>query len=96
MAFELELTKIISVLGPFAKAIECLEHSHCTAADVFLYWLAIQSQLQYLFEENRVGLPASAIEDIRAIANRRFDEMINESPNDVYLTAFYLDPRKSF
>jgi hypothetical protein len=91
---ELFLTKLIAVLGPFAKAIQCLESPETNPADVYLYWLAIVSQLVYLFSHNRVALPAQTMEDIRAITNKRFDQMINKSPNDVYITAFFLNPRE--
>ncbi|KAH9970487.1 ribonuclease H-like domain-containing protein, partial [Lactifluus volemus] len=89
---ELSLTKLIAVIGPFAKAIQCLESPHTNPADVYLYWLAIVSQLTHLFSHNRVGLSAATMEDIRAITNKRFDQMINKSPNDVYITAFFLNP----
>jgi hypothetical protein len=90
---ELSLTKLIAVIGPFAKAIQCLESPHTNPADVYLYWLAIVSQLAHLFSHNRAGLSAETMEDIRAITNKRFDQMINKSPNDVYITAFFLNPR---
>jgi hypothetical protein len=50
--------------------------------------------LEHLFETNESGLCSDTIEDIRQIANARFDEMINDGPTDVYFTSFFLDPRK--
>ncbi|KAF8237949.1 hypothetical protein L208DRAFT_1375418 [Tricholoma matsutake] len=88
---ELLLMKFIAVVGPFAKAIQCLESLNTNLADVYLYWLAIVSQLVYLFSHNQVGLSAQTMEDIRVITNKCFDQMINKSPNDVYITVFFLN-----
>jgi len=79
------------VLGLFVKAIQCLESPETNPADVYLYWLAVDSQLVYLFSHNQVGLSAETMEDIRAITNRHFDQMINKSPNNVYIMAFFLN-----
>lgn len=86
--------KFIAVVGPFAKAIQCLESLNTNLADVYLYWLAIVSQLVYLFSHNQVGLSAQTMEDIRVITNKCFDQMINKSPNDVYITVFFLNLRE--
>ena len=88
----------MEVISPFAKAIKCLESAHATAADVYLFWLAIVAQLEQLFMRKTIApntLSNNVIEQIRAITNRRFDGMINDAPMDVYLTAFVLDPRMS-
>jgi hypothetical protein len=90
---ELDLTKFVEVIGPFAKSIKCLESTHSTAADVYLFWLAIMSQLEELFREDKIKLPNNVKEEIRAITNRRFNGMINDAPTDVYVAAFFLDPR---
>ncbi|KAI0054381.1 hypothetical protein BV25DRAFT_1806052 [Artomyces pyxidatus] len=79
---------------PFAKAIKCLESSLSTAADVYLFWLAAIAQLAQLFKENRIGLQTSTMGSIRAAVNNRFNGMINNAPNDVYIMAFFLDPRE--
>ncbi|KAI0710280.1 hypothetical protein C8Q72DRAFT_903990 [Fomitopsis betulina] len=78
---------------PYAKSIKCLESAHATPADVYLFWLAIMSELEQLFTENRLQLPVSTMEDIRAISNQHFNELINNAPQDIYITAFFLDPR---
>lgn len=93
LQFELKLRKLLEVIGPFAKAIKCLESTHSTAADVYLFWLAIVAQLDHLFRENKVLLPDHVKEDVRAITNRRFNGMLNKTSSDIYLTAFFLDPR---
>ena len=64
---ELSLTKLIAVIGPFVKAIQCLNSPHTNPADVYLYWLAIVSQLAHFFSHNHVGLSAETMEDIWAI-----------------------------
>src|SRR5436190_5155818 len=90
---ELGLVKLLEVIGPIAKAIKCLESTHSTPADVYLFWLAVMAQLEEVFCENKVPLPADVKAKIRAVLNRRFDGMINNAPTDVYLSAFFLDPR---
>ena len=35
------------------------------------------------------------MEDIRAIANTQFNEMIENAPNDTYIVAFFLNPGMS-
>ena len=90
-----DLTKLLDVIAPFAKSIKCLESSHSTAADVYLFWLAIMAHLEDLFRKTPYTLPNHVKEQIRAISNRRFDGMINHAPTDVYIAAFFLDPSKS-
>ncbi|KAJ6596242.1 hypothetical protein DFH09DRAFT_895593, partial [Mycena vulgaris] len=43
-----DLTRLGSLLMPFARAIQCLESKDTTPADVYLYWLAIVAQLNDL------------------------------------------------
>ncbi|KAF9228359.1 hypothetical protein BS17DRAFT_763855 [Gyrodon lividus] len=92
MKFELDLARLLTVIGPYAKAIQCLEGGHVTANWVYYYWLGITSQLDSLFWRNEYDLTASTIEDICAITNCRFNEIITDAPNDIYLVAFFLDP----
>ncbi|KAF9237836.1 hypothetical protein BU15DRAFT_75631 [Melanogaster broomeanus] len=42
--------------------------------------------------KNPFKLQQSTMEDIRAIANTRFNEMIEDAPNDTYIVAFFLNP----
>ncbi|KIM91523.1 hypothetical protein PILCRDRAFT_83731 [Piloderma croceum F 1598] len=87
---ELELTKITAVLGPFVKAILCLESAHSTCADVYLFWISTLSALEDLFRSGQSGLRDDTIGQICAIANERFDQMITDGPTDIYITAFWL------
>ncbi|KAG6379979.1 hypothetical protein JVT61DRAFT_10553 [Boletus reticuloceps] len=92
MALEFDLAKLNGCIGPFAKAIECLEAVHATPDHVTMYWLGITAQLDHVFKHNSLRLDPSTIDDIRAIMNARFDELIENSPNDLYITAFFLNP----
>ena len=92
MKFELDLARILAVIGPYVKAIQCLEGGHITADQVYYYWLGITSQLDALFQRNGYDLKTRTIEDIHAITNSCFDEMITDAPNNVYITAFFLNP----
>lgn len=92
MRFQMELTRLIKVLTPFAKSIACLESSQSNPADVYLFWLAIMSTLKRLFDDDTNGFEESDASQIRAIANKRFRELLEEGPDDCYVSAFYLDP----
>ncbi|KIJ59093.1 hypothetical protein HYDPIDRAFT_162797 [Hydnomerulius pinastri MD-312] len=92
LTFEFELSKLLSALGPWAKALKCLESAHVTADTIYFYWLAIMAQLDEDLTKNPYKMQMSTIEDIRAIANSRFNEMIEDAPNDTYIVAFFLNP----
>jgi hypothetical protein len=69
LQLEIELTRLVEIIGPFAKSIKCLESSHSTAADVFVFWLATIAHLDQLFRDNKLGIPSGVKEDICAITN---------------------------
>ncbi|KAI8990589.1 ribonuclease H-like domain-containing protein [Trametes punicea] len=92
-AFRELLMQYLAVTTPFARAIKCLESATATAADVYAYWLAIMSRLEHIMTDStRIKLRTETMEDIRAIANQRFNELLEDGPEDVYLAAFFLDP----
>jgi hypothetical protein len=96
--FTMELRQLCSILEPIARSIKCLESSHSTPADVYLFWLAIVARLHELFKNNStingVGLPKSVMEDITSIVNSRHQEMFQKQSGPIYLAAFFLDIRK--
>ena len=94
LLFCIVLTKITTVLGPIAKAIQCLESAHTTCADVYLFFLAIVAQLDQVFSKNSIKLSQASIEGVRAIINKCFDEIINKSHNNPYVPLFFLNPRQ--
>ena len=91
--FQAKLKQMIKILSPFAKAIACLESSQANPADVYLFWLAILSTLKQLFEDDTAGIKDEDASAIRAVTNARFRELLEEGPDDCYISAFYLDPR---
>ena len=91
----MELKRLIKVLTPFAKTIACLESSQSNPADVYLFWLAILASLKCLFDDDTSGFSISEAGEIRAIANARFRELLEEGPDDCYISAFYLNPSMS-
>ncbi|KIY53479.1 hypothetical protein FISHEDRAFT_33185, partial [Fistulina hepatica ATCC 64428] len=91
--FKKQVGQLLAILGLFAKAIKCLEAKNMTVADVYLYWLACVAQLADLIMKNQLGFDLETLNDIRAIVNRHFNELINNRPNDPYITGFFLDPR---
>lgn len=77
---------------PVARAITCLESTHSTVSDVYLFWLAVTATIHQIIVDDITGLPTHVTEQIHQAVNRRFDQMVNEAPSDVYLTGFVLDP----
>jgi hypothetical protein len=91
----MELKQLIKVLTPFAKAIACLKSSQSNPVDVYLFWLAILASLKRIFDNDTLGFSVSEAGQIWAIENARFHELLQEDPDDCYISAFYLDPRTS-
>ncbi|KAF8597208.1 hypothetical protein BDV93DRAFT_453421, partial [Ceratobasidium sp. AG-I] len=96
-SFKEELTQLVTVLEPFARSIKCLESSHSTLSDVYLFWLAILARFREITNSNQsltgVGLPDSVIEDITSILNGRHAEMFQGQSGQVCSAAFFLDIR---
>jgi hypothetical protein len=92
--FEVELRQLLTVLAPIAKAITCLESTHSTVSDVYLFWLAVTATIHQIITEDITGLPTEVTEEIQRAVNYRFDQMVNDAPSDVYFTGFLLDPCK--
>jgi hypothetical protein len=89
----MQLTVLTMLLNPILRALTCLESSYSTPADVLLFFSAALAKLDKLFTSGSHGLnEASSVSRIRAYCNRRFSELINESPDDIYVVSFYLDP----
>ncbi|KAH9936731.1 ribonuclease H-like domain-containing protein [Epithele typhae] len=98
------LSMLLSILGPIAKAIECLESAHSTLADVFMFWLAVMASYDtFLADTSRsADLSDETKDEIRRILNYRWKQMIepplNTSKGDhtqgtsVYVAAFVLHP----
>jgi hypothetical protein len=91
--FQAKLKQMIKILLPFAKAIACLKSSQANPADVYLFWLAILSTLKQLFEDDTAGIKDEDASAIHAVTNARFRELLEEGPDNCYISAFYLDPR---
>ncbi|KAI0069879.1 hypothetical protein K474DRAFT_1713828 [Panus rudis PR-1116 ss-1] len=102
-SFETELKRIICVLAPVAKACKCLESTESTVSDVFVFWLAVLSDIHDMIasgeDDEDLSAPfpilrtlsVSEKEEIRRKANYRYNRQFGKS--DIYLTGFILDPR---
>ncbi|KAI6023515.1 ribonuclease H-like domain-containing protein [Pisolithus microcarpus] len=92
--FELALSKLLQVTGPWAKGLRVLEAADVTADYIYYIFLGIMSQLEEDFRKNEFSLGQKTIEDIRRIANSQFNELVNETPqsHDLYITAFVCNP----
>ncbi|KAJ2987987.1 hypothetical protein NUW54_g9257 [Trametes sanguinea] len=77
--FEIKLVQYLAITTPFARAIKCLESASATASDVYAYWVAIMSRLEFVMSKSsRIKLRPQTMEDIRAIANQRFNELLED------------------
>ncbi|KIO12119.1 hypothetical protein M404DRAFT_125129 [Pisolithus tinctorius Marx 270] len=92
LAFQLLLQQLLAVIGPPAKATKCLESAFANAADVYIYWLAVQASFVEICKKNSTKLPNYVLEQVRQLCNYRFNQMINEAPSNIFITAFYLTP----
>ncbi|KAH9856359.1 ribonuclease H-like domain-containing protein, partial [Lenzites betulinus] len=94
MNFEIQLRRYISIVAPIARAIKSLESTDATAADVFVFWHGIAAMLRDLLgrPEAETSISPVLAGKIRAIVNRRFKEIIDHAPADIYFTAFFLHP----
>ena len=72
--FELALSKLLQVTGPWAKGLRVLEAADVTADHIYYVFLGIMSQLDDDFQKNEFTLNSNTIEDIRRIANKRHQE----------------------
>jgi hypothetical protein len=90
------LVQYITIVAPLARALWSLESSQANAADVFIFWLAIAATLNELFSRpsSVTGINRTVIRTVTSIINKRYKAFIDESPSDIYFTAFFLDPRK--
>ncbi|KAF8589850.1 hypothetical protein K439DRAFT_1612419 [Ramaria rubella] len=93
LRFAFRLNRLIMILLPFAKAILCFEAAHLTASDVYVFWLAITASVKDVIDNPENDLDEPTASEIRTIINYRFRELFQDGQGDVYVAAFYLDPR---
>ncbi|QRV72090.1 hypothetical protein RhiJN_00104 [Ceratobasidium sp. AG-Ba] len=83
--FEMQLTVLISVLDPILRGLTCLESSFSTPAD--------SARLDKHLRSGSHGITnPQTIDEVRRLSSKRISELINESPDDLYVTSFHLDP----
>jgi len=92
--FEVALSKLLQVTGPWAKGLRVLEAADVTVDHLYYVFLGIMSQHQEDFQKNEYRLNLNTMEGIRRIANGRFNELVNETlqSHDLYVTAFVCNP----
>ncbi|KAJ7608836.1 ribonuclease H-like domain-containing protein [Mycena polygramma] len=90
--FEIGLLQYTNIVGPFIRSLWSLEAAHANASDVFVFWLAIAANLRYLFSkgEDTTTITSTLANKITHIYNERYAEFFK---NQIYFTAFALDPR---
>lgn len=90
--FRTQLSQLIAIGRPFAKAITCLESSHSTAGDVYLFWMAISASVKAVLDATEYAIPLAVKSQIRAIVNSRWKEIFEDENSGAHLTALYLNP----
>jgi hypothetical protein len=90
--FEQDILRYINIVAPIIRSLWSLEAAHANAADAFVFWLACAATLRDLFLKGPdvTGIPRSLAEAVTAVFNKRYKEFF---ANEVYFTAFALDPR---
>jgi hypothetical protein len=89
--FEGELKRFCDVLAPVAKGIKCLESSHSTPADVYLFFLAVSASYHEFLQSGAQGLDVADQEAIRRSINYRFKQLIDDNSYDIYFASFMID-----
>ncbi|KAJ3510406.1 hypothetical protein NLJ89_g4689 [Agrocybe chaxingu] len=81
----------IQLLSSGANAIVTLEGQNTTCADVFYAWVCIAYHLEQVLVSPTLGLTRYR-QDVIAIYNNRFYQMMSESSHSVFFVAYYLHP----
>ena len=91
--FEQMLLQYINIVAPIIRSLWSLEAARANASDVFIFWLAIAATLKDLFSKGveKTGISSSLACEVTAVINKRYKEFFT---NEVYFTAFALDPRE--
>ncbi|GAB1523767.1 hypothetical protein RhiTH_006917 [Rhizoctonia solani] len=93
ICFKMQLTAFTAVLSPILRAITCLESALATLADVLLFFSAALGAVSKHLASDSHGLENSeTVSSIIKSCTIRFNQLINETPDDCYVCAFYLDP----
>jgi hypothetical protein len=58
----MELSQLLTILAPVAKAITCMESTHSNVSEVYVFWLAVTATIHQIIEEDITGLPFKVLE----------------------------------
>ena len=97
ITFERDLLLYINLVAPMARALKALEATDATAADVFMFCAAIACNIRDLFSRPVAdsGISKDLAKKIITKVNKRYKEIIDNSPTDIYFTTFFLHPSTS-
>ncbi|KAJ7839439.1 ribonuclease H-like domain-containing protein [Mycena olivaceomarginata] len=91
--FMFELQQLCTILEPIARTIKCLEGIEVTVGDIWKFYVAVTAVLNDLFANDlTLSIPQTVKDDVSAIVNKRYDQMIHGPSGDLFLSGFYLDP----
>ncbi|KAJ6610443.1 hypothetical protein B0H10DRAFT_1716115, partial [Mycena sp. CBHHK59/15] len=83
---------LVSILEPIAHAIKCLEGLNATASDIWKFYVPITAVLHNLFTEDILSILQEVCDEVSAIVNQQYDQMINGPSGDLFLSGFFFDP----
>ncbi|KAJ7062715.1 ribonuclease H-like domain-containing protein [Mycena amicta] len=89
--FLAQLDTMIKLLEAGANGIMTLEGQNSTCGNVFYVWVTIAWQLEQLLGTAQFGLMQYRPKVIE-IYNARFEQMMTESSNDIFLLGYFLHP----
>lgn len=89
------MLQYINIVAPIIRSLWSLEAANANASDVFVFWLASAATLKDLFSRgpSKTGITTVLANQVTAIFNKRYKEFFT---NEVYFTAFALDPRQFY
>ncbi|KAJ6612809.1 hypothetical protein B0H10DRAFT_1625488, partial [Mycena sp. CBHHK59/15] len=90
--FVLELQQLVSILEPIAHAIKCLKGLNVAVSDIWKFYVPITAVLHNLFTEDILSILQEVCDEVSAIVNQQYDQMINGPSGDLFLSGFFLDP----
>ncbi|KAJ7438252.1 ribonuclease H-like domain-containing protein [Mycena latifolia] len=88
-----QLDTMVKLLEAGANGITTLEGQNTTCADVFFVWITIAWHLEKLLGDLNSGLTGYR-DQVIAIYNSRFEQMMTESSHMIFLLAYFLHPCK--
>lgn len=86
------LSGLVQLMSSGANGILTLEGQNTTCADVFYVWVCIAWHLEKVLSDTGSGVGGYRGQ-VTGIYNHRFNQMMTESSHNIFLFAYFLNPR---